>query len=204
MEFQTQAFWLKTVTLKADISDDKYFTLFPIKEEVDKILAKALELNMEKDVIEEWRQLAVLVNNLIEGLKNKSHTEAIKSLKISLGGARGLNEENSRLARRILRDSHRAQPVEQQWGQPQWGQQNMSLPFMAPPNFAAHGFPQPAPTAAPYAGSCFNCNQYGHMARDCPLPYRNYGPQGRGRRSGGRQMSLLPPRGGRSGRRGRN
>ena len=53
-------------------------------------MAKALEINMEKDVLEEWRQLAV--NNLIEGLKNKSHTEAIKSLKISLGGARGLNE----------------------------------------------------------------------------------------------------------------
>ena len=98
LAFQTQAFWLKTVSLKADISDDKYFTLFPIKEEVDKVLAKALELNLGKEVIEEWRQLAILVNNLIEGLKDKSHTEAIKSLKVALGGARGLNEENSRLA----------------------------------------------------------------------------------------------------------
>ena len=48
-------FSLKSVTikLKADISDDKYFTLFPIKEGVDKILAKALELNTEKHVIGE-------------------------------------------------------------------------------------------------------------------------------------------------------
>ena len=89
MAYQTQVFWLKTVSLKTDISDDKYFTLFPIKDEVDKILAKALELNMEKEVIEEWRQLAILVNNLIEGLRDKPHSEAIKSLKVALGGARG-------------------------------------------------------------------------------------------------------------------
>ena len=62
-------FWLKSVAFKADISVDKYFTLFPIKEGADKILAKALELNTEKHVIGEWGQLAVLVNNLIEGLK---------------------------------------------------------------------------------------------------------------------------------------
>ena len=55
-------------------------------------MAKALELNTEKHVIGEWGQLAVLVNNLIKGLKNKPYTEAIKNLKISLGGASELNE----------------------------------------------------------------------------------------------------------------
>ena len=77
LAFQTQAFWLKTVSLKAGISDDKYFTSFPIKEEVDKVLAKALELNLGKEVIEEWRQLAIPVKYLIEGLKDNSHTEAV-------------------------------------------------------------------------------------------------------------------------------
>ena len=101
MEFQTQAFWLKSVTFKADISVDKYFTLFPIKEGVDKILAKALELNTEKHVIGEWGQLAVLVNNLIEGLKkNKPYTEAIQNLKISLGGASELNEAGEKNSER--------------------------------------------------------------------------------------------------------
>ena len=95
----TWSFRLRLFTFMADISDGKYFTLFPIKEGVDKILAKALELNTEKHVIGEWRQLAFLGNNLIEGLKNKSHTEAIMNLKISLGGACGLSEENSKLAR---------------------------------------------------------------------------------------------------------
>ena len=46
-------FSLKSVTFKAGISDVKYFTLFPIKEGVGEILAKALELNTEKDVIGE-------------------------------------------------------------------------------------------------------------------------------------------------------
>jgi len=70
----------------------------------------------------------------------------------------------------------------------------MPPPFMAPPVFTNQGFPQPAPNAAPYAGSCFYCNQYSHMARDCPFPHRIYNSQGIGRRGGGGQMSLFSRR----------
>ena len=83
----------------------------------------------------------------------------------------------------------------------------MPPPFMAPPVFANQGFPHLAPNAAPYAGSCFNCNQYGHMARDCPFPHRNYASQGRGVEEvvGDRCLCFhLEVEGGRSGRRGKN
>ena len=99
---------MRTIQVKAGVCDDKYFPLFEIKSEVDKIYSLALENNMEREVIEEWRQLHIFVNVLLEGLKNKSHSEAIKKLKLVFGGTRGLRNENSKLARRILRQSSSA------------------------------------------------------------------------------------------------
>ena len=81
---------MRTVQVKADICDDKYFSLFQIKGEVDKIYSLALENNMERDVSEEWRQLQIFVYVLLEGLKNKSHSEAIKELKLVFGGSVGI------------------------------------------------------------------------------------------------------------------
>ena len=77
---------MQTISVKNDICDDKYFSLFPIKTEVDKIFSLALELTMDKQIIEEWRQITVLVSHCIDGLRHKSHQQAIKELKLLLGG----------------------------------------------------------------------------------------------------------------------
>jgi hypothetical protein len=61
------------------------FLFFQIKGEVDKIYSLGLENNMEREVIGECRQLQICVNVLLEGLKNKSHSEAIKELKLVFG-----------------------------------------------------------------------------------------------------------------------
>ena len=187
---------MRTISIKNDICDDKYFSLFPIKMEVDKIFSLALELNMDKQVIEEWRQLTVLVNNCIDGLRHKSHQQAIKELKLLMGGSKGLNDDNARIVRRILRDSQRTQPILDKWGPPQ--PMIAGNPYMPPvQNFAnPNVFGSPKNTQSAYNGQCFNCNQFGHMARDCNLSHRAQ-PQ-RGRR-GGRFVGFR----GRGGRRGR-
>ena len=59
--FRREAFWNRTIQVKADVCGDKYFSLFKIKSEVDKIYSLSLENNMER-VIEEWRQLPIFVN----------------------------------------------------------------------------------------------------------------------------------------------
>ena len=156
---------MRTISIKNDICDDKYFNLFPIKMEVDKIFSLALELNIGKQVIEEWRQLTVFVKNCIDGLRHKSHQQAIKELKLLMGGLKGLNDDNTRIVRRITGNPYMP-PV-----------QNFANPnAFGPPNN-----PQNA-----YTGQCFNCNQFGHMARKCPMAHRTQLQTGRrgGRFSG--------------------
>ena len=47
---------MRIMNLKNDVCDDKYFSLFAIKAEAEKIHNLALELEMDKDTKEEWRQ----------------------------------------------------------------------------------------------------------------------------------------------------
>ena len=94
------------MNLKNDVCDDKYFSLFAIKAEAEKIYNLALELEIDNSTKEEWRQYVVLCNFLIEQLKHKSHHDAIRDLKLVFGGARGLNPENEKLAKKILKASN--------------------------------------------------------------------------------------------------
>ena len=89
-----------------DVCDDTYFSLFAIKAEAEKIHNLALELEMDKETKEEWRQCTVLCNVLIEQLKHRPHQDAIKDLKLFFGGNRGLSEENEKLAKKILKSSN--------------------------------------------------------------------------------------------------
>ena len=191
---------MKTIQVKADVCDDKYFSLFQIKSEVDKIYSLALENNIEREMIEEWRQLQIFVNVLLEGLKNKSHSEAIKKLKLVFGGTRGLSDENSKLARRILRQSSSANFASAPAWVPPMAQMAPNVNF---PNFMLPPVPGQITGQASYSGACYNCGGFGHMQRDCQMPrmFQNFfqGYQGRGRRSGGRFGGSRGSRGGRRG-----
>ena len=63
---------MRIMNLRNDVCDDKYFSLFAIKAEAEKIHNLALELEIDKSTKEAWRQYVVLCNFLIEQLKHKS------------------------------------------------------------------------------------------------------------------------------------
>ena len=136
------------MNLKNDVCDDKYFSLFAIKAEAKKIHNLALQLEIDQNTKEEWRQYVVLCNFLIDQLKHKSHHDAIRDLKLVFGGARGLNPENEKLAKKILKASNANSSATM--GAPAWQSQNQMVPPMMmgppmgqPPNhFMGFGHPQ--------------------------------------------------------------
>jgi len=165
---------MRIMNLRNDVCDDKYFSLFAIKAEAEKIHNLALELEIDKSTKEEWRQYVVLCNFLIEQLKHKSHQEAIRDLKLVFGGARGLNPENEKLAKKILKASNAsAAPI---MAPPSYNPQQQMMPhMMGPPmghpqqfsqQFFGYGQP-PMNQGGSFQGGCFACGQFGHMAKDC-------------------------------------
>jgi hypothetical protein len=179
---------MRIMNLKNDVCDDKYLSLFAIKAEAEKIHNLALELEMDKDTKEEWRQYTVLCNFLIEQLKHRPHLDAIKDLKLVFGGNRGLSEENEKLAKKILKSSNASMASSVV---PNWGYQPAPV-MMGPPmghsqQFFGYGQPNMPQTNAQgnFQGGCYSCGQFGHMAKDC---FSNRGPtnyHSRGRRGGG-------------------
>ena len=121
---------MRIMNLKNDFCDDKYLSLFAIKAEAEKIYNLALELEVDKNTKEEWRQYTVLCNVLIEQLKHRPHQDAMRDLKIVFGGNRGLSEENEKLAKKILKSSNASSAS----AVPNWEQQpNLPPPMMMGP-----------------------------------------------------------------------
>ena len=189
---------MRIMNFKNDVCDDKYFSLFAIKAEAEKIHNLALQLEIDKETREEWRQTIVLCNFLIDQLKQKPHQDAIKDLKLVFGGARGLNPENEKLAKKILKSSN--SNAASGMATTNWGPHNNMMPqmMMGPPmgqpqQMFGYG-PQPMHQMGfqgrGFQGGCYTCGQFGHMAKDCFAPRgpsANFPRGGRGN-SGGRSF----------------
>ena len=101
--------------------EDKFFNLYDVKTQVDKIYSLALENSMDPLIIKEWQQHVLTLSSLVDSLRNKSHVTALKSLKKVFGGSRGLTDDNKKLVEDILKSSQREGPVVQQvFNTPMW------------------------------------------------------------------------------------
>ena len=99
------------MNLREKFQDDRFTNLYDVQTQVNKIYSLALENSIEQSTIQEWQQHVLTVSTLLDSLKNKSHTTALKDLKKVFGGTRGLNEANTKLVDSILRNSQREEPV---------------------------------------------------------------------------------------------
>ena len=113
-KYSEESFWLRTINLRENFTEDKFTSLFEVQTAVNKIYNLALENNLGHDIITEWQQHVIVVQSLLDNMGNKSHKTAFKDLKKVFGGTRGLNEDNRRLVDNILRNSQREEPVVQQ------------------------------------------------------------------------------------------
>ena len=96
-KYSEESFWLRTVSLRENFTEDKFTNLFEVQSAINKIYNLALANNLGKDIIGEWQQHVIVIQSLLDDLGTRSHKTALKDLKKVFGGNRGLNEDNRRL-----------------------------------------------------------------------------------------------------------
>ena len=206
-KYSEESFWLRTVSLRENFTEDKFTSLYEVLAAINKIYSLALENSLGQEIISEWQQHVIMVQSLVDQLATKSHKTALKDLKKVFGGSRGLNEDNRRLVDSILRNSQREEPVVQQVLH--------SVMYRQGPRFG----PPTTYQQSQNNGVCHFCQLPGHYARDClaqrpffqPFATNNmdpfrppFGGRGRGRSFGdgfARGQPFPPRRGGGRGRR---
>jgi hypothetical protein len=80
-KYSEEAFWLRTVRLRENFTEDKFSNLFEVQAAIHKIHSLALENNLGQDSIAEWQQHVIVVQSLLDSLGTKSHITAMKDLK---------------------------------------------------------------------------------------------------------------------------
>ena len=169
-------FWLQSLSWKQKLNALAFSSLFEARDLVNSLYNLALENNMEEKVKAKWFSILKFINYLLENIGNRPHALALQQLREKYGGTKGMSKSDKRDADRILKRSGIVPSV--------W----VPLPICAPaPNImmgAQPHMPFMAPTQQfpgmqqrrPFSGNCFNCQQAGHLAKDCPAGPR---PQSR-------------------------
>ena len=193
--YAIDTFWLENINFKKRIDSLAFNNLFEVRETANSLYSLALEYNMGDKVKNEFIEKIKFVNYLLENLGHEGHGIALQRLKDKFGGKKGMSSKNKKEADKIIRESLKGNPV-QTFPQPQQFQGFGPMPQMAMPMpFPMHHFNQPQfplfPQQQPNLGRgvngpCFNCQQHGHVVRNCPHPQANSRGGGSFRRGGGR------------------
>ena len=72
-KYSEESFWLRTVSLRENFTEDKFTNLFEVQSAINKIYNLALENNLGKDIIGEWQQHVIVIQSLLDNLGTKSH-----------------------------------------------------------------------------------------------------------------------------------
>ena len=173
--YAVDTFWLENIQFKKKIDTLAFSNLFEVRETANGLYSLALECNLGEKVKDDFIEKIKFVNYLLENLGNGGHGIALQRLKDKFGGRKGMSSKSKKEADRIIRESLRGSqiPMPQQpqhfQGFAPMGPVPMPFP-MAP--FQSPQFPfgpqQHNPQGRGVNGPCFICQQYGHVARNCP------------------------------------
>ena len=194
-DYAIDSFWLQNIAFKQRIDSMAFTSLFEVREMANTLYNLALEYSLGDKIKNDFIDKIKFINYLLENLGGGSHSIALQRLKVKFGGKKGMSSKNKREADKIIRESLKG--TQQNFQMPQLQMQPfapmtpMGMPFPMGPL----GFPPPQYPQFPHQnqhlliqtrgnnGPCFNCNQSGHVARNCPTGQRNSrggGNSGRG------------------------
>ena len=80
-KYSEESFWLRTVSLRENFTEDKFTSLYEVLAAINKIYSLALENSLGQEIISEWQQHVIMVQSLVDQLATKSHKTALKDLK---------------------------------------------------------------------------------------------------------------------------
>jgi len=176
-KYALDEFWIQKLDFKRRVDASAFANLHEVRSIINNIFLLAVRNNLGQKEIAEWQENLVFVEYLASNLGSQSHSWAMQKLKELFGGKQGMSSGKKSLADRIVRQTpQRTQGMLPQMNLPPPPQQFFGggLGMMAP----AHPVPfgpmqhfnpvQPNQPPRPFYGTCYICQQTGHMAKNCP------------------------------------
>jgi len=185
-KYALDEFWIQKLDFKRRVDAAAFANLHEVRSIVNNIFLLVVRNNLGPKEVAEWQENLVFIEYLATNLGSQSHSWAMQKLKEVFGGRQGMSSSKKSLADKILRQTpqrtqgmlpqvHLPPPPQQFFG----GGLGMMAPVHPVPFGPMQHFapPQGGQPPRPFVGTCFVCQQQGHMAKNCP--YSN-GQQSRG------------------------